>query len=320
MNMFFPDTEHDVVLDSKTVVAEGIVKLTMRDPLGRPVPAWKPGAHIDLMLRDDLVRQYSLCGDPADRSSLQVSVLREPQSRGGSRYVHDELAEGQTIRIRGPRNNFEFVNEKRYVFIAGGIGITPILPMVAAAEERGADWHLVYGGRTRSSMAFRDELQRAYGKRVSVRPQDEYGLLDLKSLLGRRKRRTAIYCCGPEPLLNAVESASAHWPDGALHLERFAPKKNASTGPDETFEVELAQSGETVTVPADMSILDAIEDVGVSIMSSCEEGVCGTCEAAVLSGAIDHRDSVLSDRERAAGDKIMVCVSRARGRRLVLDL
>ena len=249
MNMFFADTEHDVVLDSKSVVAEGIVMLTMRDPLGRPVPAWKPGAHIDLMLRDDLVRQYSLCGDPADRSSLQVSVLREPQSRGGSRYVHDELAEGQTIRIRGPRNNFELVTEKRYLFIAGGIGITPILPMVAAAEERGADWRLVYGGRTRSSMAFRDELQRAYGKRVTVRPQDEYGLLDLKSLLGRRKRRTAIYCCGPEPLLNAVESASAHWPDGALHLERFAPKKNVGTGPDETFEVELALSGETVTVP-----------------------------------------------------------------------
>lgn len=320
MNMFFADTEHDVLLDSKSVVAEGIVKLTMRDPLGRPVPAWKPGAHIDLMLRDDLVRQYSLCGDPADRSSLQVSVLREPQSRGGSRCVHDELAEGQTIRIRGPRNNFELVTEKRYLFIAGGIGITPILPMVAAAEERGADWRLVYGGRTRSSMAFRDELQRAYGKRVTVRPQDEYGLLDLKSLLGRRKRRTAIYCCGPEPLLNAVESASAHWPDGALHLERFAPKKNVGTGPDETFEVELALSGETVTVPADMSLLDAIEDVGVSIMSSCEEGVCGTCEATVLSGAIDHRDSVLNDRERAAGDKMMVCVSRARGSRLVLEL
>jgi ferredoxin-NADP reductase len=320
MNMFFADTEHDVVVDSKSVVAEGIVKLTMRDPLGRPVPAWKPGAHIDLMLRDDLVRQYSLCGDPADRSSLQVSVLREPQSRGGSRYVHDELAEGRTIRIRGPRNNFELVTEKRYLFIAGGIGITPILPMVAAAEERGADWRLVYGGRTRSSMAFRDELQRAYGKRVTVSPQDEYGLLDLKSLLGRRKRRTAIYCCGPEPLLNAVESASAHWPDGALHLERFAPKKNVGTGPDETFEVELALSGETVTVPADVSLLDAIEDVGVSIMSSCEEGVCGTCEATVLSGAIDHRDSVLNDRERAAGDKMMVCVSRARGPRLVLDL
>jgi ferredoxin-NADP reductase len=320
MNTFGNPVERNLVLDRKSTVAEGIVMLTMRDPLGRPVPAWKPGAHIDLLLSDDLVRHYSLCGDPADRSHLRVAVLREPQSRGGSRYVHDELAEGQTVRIRGPRNNFEFVTAKRYLFIAGGIGITPILPMVAAAEERRANWRLVYGGRTRSSMAFRDELQQAYGKRVALRPQDEYGLLDLKSLLGRRKRRTAIYCCGPEPLLNAVESASAHWPDGALHVERFAPKKNVSTGADEAFEVELALSGQTVTVPADMSVLDVIEDAGASIMSSCEEGICGTCEATVLSGAIDHRDSILTDRERAAGDKMMVCVSRARGPRLVLDL
>jgi ferredoxin-NADP reductase len=320
MNAFGKEVKRDLVLARKSAVAEGIVMLTMRDPLGRPVPAWKPGAHIDLMLRDDLVRRYSLCGDPADRSHLRVAVLREPQSRGGSRYVHDELVEGQTIRIRGPRNNFEFVREKRYIFIAGGIGITPILPMVALADERGANWQLVYGGRTRSSMAFRDELRQAYGKRVAIRPQDEYGLLDLKSLLGRRRRRTAIYCCGPEPLLNAVESAAAHWPDGALHVERFAPKKNAGTGPDEAFEVELALTGQTVTIPADVSVLDAMEDAGMSIMSSCEEGVCGTCEVAVLSGEIDHRDSVLTDRERAAGDKMMACVSRARGPRLVLDV
>jgi ferredoxin-NADP reductase len=273
-----------------------------------------------LVLGDDLVRQYSLCGDPTDRSSLQVSVLRAPDSRGGSRHVHDELVEGQKIHVRGPRNNFEFVSEKRYIFIAGGIGITPILPMVAAAHAQRADWRLVYGGRTRSSMAFRDELQSTYGKRVQLRPQDEYGHLDLKSLLGRRKRRTAIYCCGPEPLLNAVESASAHWPDGALHLERFAPKKIEGADAGQTFEVELALSGETVTVTPDMSILDAIEDAGVPMMSSCEEGVCGTCEARVLSGAIDHRDSILNGTERAAGDKMMICVSRARGDRLVLEL
>jgi ferredoxin-NADP reductase len=320
MNMFFADTEHDLVLDNKSVVAEDVVMLTLRDPLGRPAPKWHPGAHIDLMLGDNLVRQYSLCGDPSDRSSLQVSVLRAPNSRGGSRHVHDELVEGQKIHIRGPRNNFEFVPEKRYLFIAGGIGITPILPMVAAAHAQRADWSLVYGGRTRASMAFRDELQRTYGKRVQIRPQDEYGHLDLKSLLGRPKRRTAVYCCGPEPLLDAVESASAKWPEGALHLERFAPKKFEGTDTDQTFEVELALSGETVTVTPDMSILDAIEDVGVPMMSSCEEGVCGTCEVAVLSGVIDHRDSILNGREREAGDKMMVCVSRARGDRLVLEL
>jgi len=320
MNTFRKELQRDFVLDRKTEVAEGVVMLTLRDPLGRPVPAWKPGSHIDLILGDELVRRYSLCGDPADRSHLRVAVLREPQSRGGSRYVHDELVEGQIIHTRGPRNNFEFVPKKRYIFIAGGIGITPILPMVALAEERGANWRLVYGGRTRASMAFRDELREAYGKRVVIRPQDEFGLLNLKSLLGRRRRRTAIYCCGPEPLLNAVESAAAHWPDDALHVERFAPKASGGGGADEAFEVELALTGETVSIPADVSLLDAMEDAGVSIMSSCEEGVCGTCEVAVLSGTIDHRDSILTERERVAGDKMMACVSRARGSRLVLDL
>lgn len=320
MNPFHRDVIRDLILDQKMSVADDTVMLTLRDPTGRPVPAWQPGAHIELLLRADLVRQYSLCSDPADRSSLQVAVLRSPQSRGGSRYVHDQLIEGQQIRIRGPRNNFEFDAQKRYLFIAGGIGITPIIPMMAAAQDQGAHWRLIYGGRTRSSMAFADHLQRTYGRRVHLRPQDEYGLLDLPSLLRRRKRRTAIYCCGPEPLLAAVESASSHWPDGALHLERFAPKTDAQNGPSQAFEVELAQSGQTVTVPADMSILDAIEQAGHSTMSSCEEGVCGTCEVPVLSGAIDHRDSVLNNRQRAAGDKMMICVSRARGPRLVLDL
>ncbi|KRD05930.1 ferredoxin [Mycobacterium sp. Root265] len=320
MNMFFVDTEHDLVVQSKSVVADDVVMLTLRDPHGRPAPTWQPGAHIDLVLDEGLVRQYSLCGDPADRSSLQVSVLRSPDSRGGSRHVHDELVEGQQIHIRGPRNNFEFVRARRYLFIAGGIGITPILPMIAAAHAQRADWRLVYAGRTRASMAFREGLQRTYGKRVQIRPADEYGRLDLTSLLGRPKKRTAVYCCGPEPLLDAVESASANWPEGALHLERFAPKTSQGTDTDRTFEVELSLSGETVTVHADISILDAVEDAGVPMMSSCEEGVCGTCETTVLSGSVDHRDSILNATEREAGDTMMICVSRARGDRLVLEL
>ncbi len=312
--------ERDLVLERKETVAEGVVLLTLRDPEDRPLPEWQPGAHIDLMLRADLVRQYSLCGDPADRSRLQVAVLREPESRGGSSYVHDVLSEGESVRIRGPRNNFPLVKAKRYLFIVGGIGITPILPMVAAVDARGADWRLVYGGRTRASMAFRETLQRAYGERVSLRPQDEFGLLDLPSLLGRPQRRTAVYTCGPEPLLAAVESGCEKWPSGALHVERFAAKKDATDGPRTTFEVELAQSGRTLLVPEDMSVLEAVEDAGVSMMSSCGEGICGTCETTVLSGQIDHRDSVLNDRQRAAGDTMMICVSRAGGDRLVLDL
>ncbi|MEB3370038.1 PDR/VanB family oxidoreductase [Saccharopolyspora mangrovi] len=314
------ETEYDVVLERKEEIAEGVVLLTLRDEAGRALPAWEPGAHIDLVLRADLVRQYSLCGDPADRSRLQVAVLREPESRGGSSYVHDVLSEGDSVRIRGPRNNFPLVKAKRYLFIAGGIGITPILPMVAAADARGADWQLVYGGRTRASMAFRETLYQAYGKRVSVRPQDEYGLLDLPSLLGKPKRRTAVYACGPEPLLTAVEAGSHKWPRGALHVERFSARKDLAAGPRSTFEVELAQTGTTLTVPEDISVLEAVEAAGVSMMSSCEEGICGTCETKVLSGEIDHRDSVLNDQERAEGNVMMICVSRASSNRLVLDL
>ncbi|GCB44144.1 flavodoxin reductases (ferredoxin-NADPH reductases) family 1 [Streptomyces sp. NL15-2K] len=198
MSTLRTEVERDLVLERKETVAEGVVLLTLSDAEGRPLPEWQPGAHVDLILRADLVRQYSLCGDPGDRSRLQVAVLREPKSRGGSSYVHDELSEGESVRIRGPRNNFPLVKAKRYLFIAGGIGITPILPMVAAVDARGADWRLVYGGRTRASMAFGETLQRAYGDRVSLRPQDEYGLLDLPSLLGKPQRRTAVYSCGPE--------------------------------------------------------------------------------------------------------------------------
>lgn len=320
MSTLRTEVERDLVLERKETVAEGVVLLTLRDAEGRPLPEWEPGAHIDLMLRADLVRQYSLCGDPGDRSCLQVAVLCEPESRGGSSYVHDVLSEGESVRIRGPRNNFPLEKTKRYLFIAGGIGITPMLPMLAAVHARGADWRLVYGGRTRASMAFRDDLQRAYGERVMLRPQDEYGLLDLPSLLGKPQRRTAVYSCGPEPLLAAVESGCEKWPSGALHVERFAPKKDVTAGPHSTFEVELAQTGKTLLVSEDTSVLEAVADVGVSVMTSCEEGICGTCETTVLSGEIDHRDSVLNDQERAAGDTMMICVSRAKSDRLVLDL
>ncbi|MEU1276215.1 PDR/VanB family oxidoreductase [Streptomyces sp. NPDC005799] len=314
------EVELDLVLERKEAMAEGVVLLTLRDSNGRPLPEWEPGADIDLVLRAGLVRQYSLCGDPGDRSRLQIAVLREPESRGGSSYVHDVLTEGESVRIRGPRNHFPLVKAKSYLFIAGGIGITPILPMVAAVNATRADWRLVYGGRTRASMAFGEMLQRVYGDRVSLRPQDEYGLLDLASLLGKPQRKTAVYSCGPEPLLAAVEAGCEKWPSGSLHLERFAPKKDVTAGPATTFEVELAQSGRTLTISEDMSILEAVESAGVSVMTSCEEGICGTCETKVLSGQIDHRDSVLDDEERAAGDTMMICVSRARGNRLVLDL
>lgn len=314
------ELELDAVLERKDIAAEGVVRLTLRYPDGELMPAWEPGAHIDLVLRPGLVRQYSLCGDPADRSILQVAVLREEGGRGGSRYVHEQLRDGERLRIRGPRNHFELVDAENYLFIAGGIGITPIVPMVAEAHDRGADWRLVYGGRTRASMAFVDELCARYGEQVGVRPQDETGLLDLDSLLADPQPRTVVYCCGPESLLAAVEQRCARWPAGSLYVERFAPSTGANERPRGAFDVELAQSGRTVHVPEDQSILEVVEEAGVPVLSSCQQGTCGTCETAVLGGIVDHRDSVLTSEEQSANDTMMICVSRACSAKLVVDL
>ena len=304
---------------AKTEVADGVVTLTLRDVDGHPLPAWEAGAHVDLILDGAPTRQYSLCGDPADRHEYRVGILRDPNGRGGSLHVHDRLAEGAVVRVRGPRNNFPLVPSPRYLFIAGGIGITPILPMIRAAEIAGADWRLVYGGRHRQSMAFLDELA-PYGERVTVWPQDESGFLPLATLLGTPEPQTAIYCCGPEPLLAAVESSSAGWPPGALHLERFAPKPQAERVREEAFEVVLQRSELTLTVPPDRSILSVVEEAGIGVLSSCAEGTCGTCEVQVLEGEPDHLDSVLSEAERADSSCMMICVSRSCGARLVLDL
>jgi ferredoxin-NADP reductase len=314
------ELDFEVLLAHKEILADGAVRLTLRHPAGVPMPPWSPGAHLDLVLPIGVVRQYSLCGDPANRSELQVAVLREPGGRGGSRFVHDELAAGDTVRIRGPRNHFPLVTAPRYLFIAGGIGVTPILPMVAEVDARGADWLLAYGGRTRSSMAFRAELSERYGDRVHVWPHDEKGLLDLDRLLGTPRADTAVYCCGPEPLLAAVEQLCTAWPPGSLHVERFAPRADPNPGATTGFQVELARSRRTITVPPGKSILRAVEEAGVAVLSSCREGTCGTCETPVLDGVPDHRDSLLSEEEQAANDTMMICVSRARSRRLTLDL
>jgi ferredoxin-NADP reductase len=307
--------ESELVVERREFAADGVLALTLRHPLGEELPAWEPGAHVDVALGPDLERQYSLCGDPADRTAWRIAVLREPDGRGGSAYVHEQLGQGDKVRVRGPRNHFALRPAPRYRFVAGGIGITPILPMLAAAEAAGAEWSLLYGGRTRRSMAFTEEL-RGYGDRVTIAPQDETGLLDLASVLDGLPEGTLVYCCGPGPLLDAVE---ARCPAGALHVERFEPKVQEVGGNTE-FEVELARSGRTLTVPADVSVLDAVRGAGVEVLFSCTEGTCGTCETDVLEGDPDHRDSVLSDEEREAGETMLICVSRCRGKRLVLDL
>jgi len=312
--------EGELVVESVTAVAADVVALSLTDPAGAALPPWTPGAHVDLIMGDELVRQYSLCGDPADARRIRIAVLREPNSRGGSVFVHEKLTPGTTVRVRGPRNHFALVGAPRYRFVAGGIGITPLLPMIAEADAAGADWTLLYGGRTRASMAFVDELAR-YGARVTLAPQDEVGLLDLDGLLGAPAVGTLVYCCGPEPLLAAVEARCASWPSGALHLERFAAKEAAAPAAGErAFELVLARSGLTLTVPPERTVFDVIQDAGVSILGSCHEGICGTCEQVVLEGDVDHRDSILSEDEQAANETMMVCVSRCRSDRLTLDL
>ena len=312
--------EADLVVREAQIVADGVMVLTLADPNGGELPPWTPGAHIDFVFGDELVRQYSLCSSPSKPDVWRVGVLRAADSRGGSERVHGALTSGAIVRVRGPRNHFPLVASSRYLFIAGGIGITPLLPMIAEANASGADWRLLYGGRERASMAFLGELAQ-YGDRVKIVPQDEEGMLDLESVLGTPQPNTLVYCCGPEGLLGAVEKFCEKWPSGSLHLERFSAKpQEPAAEADAAFELVLQRSGLTLEVPPDKSVLTVIREAGVSVLASCLEGVCGTCETEVIEGDVDHRDSVLNEEEQASNEYMMVCVSRCRSPRLVLDL
>lgn len=315
------DPTHDLQVRRLTWEADQVVSVVLAAPDGRPLAAWEPGAHVDLCLPNEITRQFSLCGEPTDLGHYRIAVLREQISRGGSQYVHEMLRPGQLVAVTEPRNNFAFERAERYLFIAGGIGITPLLPMVHAAARADAEWRLLYGGRRRASMAFLHELEQ-YGEHVVVRPEDEFGLLPLGDWLGEPRSDTKVYCCGPEPLLKAVEELCAAWPVGALSTERFAPKPAEDFGPVSaaTFDVVCKRAGVRVTVPPGSSILETVRAAGVDVPSSCEDGICGTCESAILDGVADHRDSILSSAEQAAGLTMMICVSRARSDVLVLDI
>lgn len=308
----------DVFVSDKTACADGVYQVKLVSASGGPLPAWEPGAHVELDLPNGLRRQYSLSSDPTDTKTWRIGVLRESESRGGSSYVCDSLEVGARLSIRGPRNNFPLHPAPRYLFIAGGIGITPLLPMIRSAARAGAAWTLVYGGRTRSSMAFLEELS-LYGDRVKVLPQDECGLLPLESLLDGVDEETMVYACGPEPLLAALEAGAAARAAINLHLERFraAPVDNAG---DQSFEVRFDLSDVTATVSADQSILEVAEENGIPVMYSCSEGTCGSCQTRVLAGEVIHRDAYLTPEERATGMQMMICVSRSAGPRLVLEL
>lgn len=319
-NPHLGESKLDLVILSKRIAAEGVAVLELGSGDGSDLPEWQPGAHIDLELASGMIRQYSLCGSPTDRKRWTIGVLREPEGRGGSAFVHDVLKEGMQVHVVGPRNLFQLEPSPRYIFIAGGIGITPIIPMIAAAQASGAEWTLAYGGRSRGSMAFMDQLATK-GTAVLVQPFDEVGHIDLASLLDNPAPGTLVYCCGPEPLLAAVEAKCEAWSGGTLHLEHFSAKPVEAPTFSGSFEVELAGSGRVLTVPPGQSIMEVLEDEGLDVLCSCREGVCGSCETALIAGAADHRDSVLSDDEKAQNSRVMICVSRSRtGERLVLDL
>ncbi|MGW1164219.1 PDR/VanB family oxidoreductase [Streptomyces sp. NPDC001153] len=290
-----------LLVTSRETVAEGVVQLRLEGP---DLPRWEPGAHLDLVLPSGLVRQYSLCGDPEDTSSYTVATRLVEDGRGGSREVHEQVTEGMELQVRGPRNRFPLVEAESYVFVAGGIGITPLLPMLRALPEH-ADWRLLYAGRDRASMPFLEEVGKLGRDRVTV----VEGRPDLDAL--EVGEGAAVYCCGPEGLMAAV---AARFPD--VRLERFAPL--ASSDGNTGFQVELRRSGRTLTVPADSTVLAAVRRELPDTAYSCEQGFCGTCQQRVLEGEIDHRDELLTDEERA--DSMLICVSRARSDRLVLDM
>jgi ferredoxin-NADP reductase len=312
-----------VVADRRVVAHDqDVIALTFTAPGGGTLPRWHPGAHIDVHLPSGRVRQYSLCGDPGITDSYRIAVRRIPTGGGGSIELHDELAVGATITTGGPRNAFPLTvpgygsPAQRFRFIAGGIGITPILPMLAQAEQLGVEWSMVYAGRSRDTLPFLEELAR-FGDRIEIRTDDEHGLPTAADLLGDSPDGTTVYACGPAPVLTSLRAALAGRDDVELHFERFAAPPVVD---GIAFTASVASTGQAVRVRADETLLTALNRHGVHAPYSCQQGFCGTCRTRVLEGDVEHRDTLLTDPERDAG-MMLICVSRAaRDADLILDI
>ncbi|SDO25835.1 Ferredoxin-NADP reductase [Microbacterium sp. ru370.1] len=294
-----------------------IVSIRMRKADGSPLPAWQPGAHVDLQLITRHERQYSLCGDPRDTASYRIAVRREELSRGGSHYIHAFLRAGSTVWVRPPRNLFELGDASAYLLLAAGIGVTPILAMARHLASIGADWRMIVAARTPDGVAFADEIA-ALGERASVHVSGERGRLDLATVVGDIAPGTDVYACGPAAFTDALLTLAPTLPEGSgIHLERFEPRRR-EFGPDEPFTATAARSGVTVEVPASRSLRETLEGAGVAVTGSCLRGVCGSCAVPVLDGAVEHRDSLTVDDDARV---MYACVSRAReGSALVLDI
>lgn len=305
-----PHVRLNLVVTDRVDEAEDIISLSLADPTGASLPAWSPGSHIDVHLPGGLLRQYSLSSRSSDTEHWRITVLKE---EGGavSRALHSSIEAGSSIEVSMPRNNFPLQESRNYIFVAGGIGITPIVPMIEAADASGANWKLVYSGRARERMAFVRELA-SHDDRSSFVTTTSQPRFDFVDYFAQPQPDTLVYACGPEALLVALEDATASWPSGSLHTERFVAKEFDDSA-DVGFEVEFVDSGVTATIPVGRSILEVAEEHDIPVISSCSEGTCGTCETRVLAGIPDHRDSILTDSERDANDTMFICVSRSVG-------
>jgi len=320
---------HTGLIDARLVKIEEVARDTKlytfarRD--GAPLPSYKPGAHIDLHLPNGMLRQFSLVVPAAaNPESYTVGVKRDENSRGGSRYIIDEMKVGDEIRISAPRNNFPLVdNAEQVTLFAGGIGITPIWCMVQELNARGLSWTLHYACRSRADMAFLKTLQQMAPEAVHLHFDDEAGgVLDIAAAIAATPATAHIYCCGPNPMLKAFEAATAGRPRGNIHVEYFTPKEEAAADKDKLggFWVELARSGEEYFIPEGKKVLEVLFDAGIDVDYSCELGICGACETRVISGTPIHHDSILSEEEQAANDKVMICCCGCATERLVLDM
>jgi ferredoxin-NADP reductase len=310
------DRDLRLVVDEVRVEALDVRSLRLAAPAGAELPSWQPGSHLDVLLPSGRRRQYSLCGEPADRHSYRIAVRRIAHGAGGSRELHDSVGVGHELTVRGPRNAFPYVPAAGYLFIAGGIGITPILPMVKQAAVTGAQWQLVYTGRSRESMPFLDEIVELDPARVRVRPYSEYGFPSSGAeLLQYAPRGATVYCCGPAAMIDRVRRDLPASAVVALHFERFTAPPIVDGMP---FDIALQRSNRVLTVPADRSALDVIRQAVPDVAYSCQQGFCGTCRTRVISGEVDHRDRVLTGQERT--DTMTICVSRSRGGHITLDL
>lgn len=301
------------VVTKRELLSPDVVALTLADPDGGLLPAWTPGGHIDVQLPSGRRRQYSLCGTPGRRSEYRIAVRRLDDGGGGSVEMHQAYGEGDPLLFEGPRNAFHLgTGEHDVLFVIGGIGVTPILPMMRQAQQRGIDWRAVYAGRSREYLPLLDEVLAVAPDRVTVWADDERGrLAGPDDLLAGAGPTTAVYVCGPTGMLEAVRAARNHYAQAPLHYERFSPPPIVDGVP---FELELARSGRVLPIPADRSALAVMLDVDPTTACSCQQGFCGTCRVKVLAGDVDRRGRT------AEGDgEMLVCVSRSRGGRLVID-